>query len=53
MILSGYIFLNLVRNCPNGSKENKKLLSNKNKIHSFIDDNFVYVIYQRLSNKRE
>ena len=35
---------------PNGSKENKKLLSNKNKIHSFMDDNFVYVnihqIYQ-------
>tara|TARA_B100000683_G_scaffold119042_1_gene117038 strand:+ start:7563 stop:8420 length:858 start_codon:yes stop_codon:yes gene_type:complete len=32
---------------PNGSKEYKKLLSNKNKIHSFMDDNFVYVIYIR------
>ena len=32
---------------PNGSKENKKLLSNKNKIHSFMDDNFVYIIYIR------
>lgn len=32
---------------PNGSKENKKLLSNKNKIHSFMDDNFVYVIFIR------
>ena len=32
---------------PNGSKENKKLLSNKNKIHSFIDDSFVYVIFIR------
>ena len=32
---------------PNGSKENKKLLSNKNKIHSFMDDNFVYVVYIR------
>ncbi|MAO70934.1 MAG: hypothetical protein CMD02_00305 [Flavobacteriales bacterium] len=32
---------------PNGSKENKKLLSNKNKIHSFMDDNFIYIIFVR------
>lgn len=30
---------------PNGSKENKKLLSFKNKIHSFMDDNFVYIMF--------
>jgi len=40
---------------PNGSKENKKLLSYKNKIHSFTDDKFVYIIlirdYQIKGNK--
>ena len=32
---------------PNGPKEVKKLLSYKNKIHNFIDDNFVYIMFIR------
>ena len=43
---STWIYLSeLTQKIPNVSKVNNKLLSNKNKIHSFTDDNFIYIVY--------
>ena len=43
---SNWIYLSeLTQKIPNVSKLNNKLLSNKNKIHSFTDDNFIYIVY--------
>ena len=43
---SNWIYLSeLTQKIPNVSKVNNILLSNKNKIHSFTDDNFIYIVY--------
>ena len=43
---STWIYLSeLTQKIPSASKVNNKLLSNKNKIHSFTDDNFIYIVY--------
>ena len=43
---STWIYLSeLTQKIPNLSKVNNKLLFNKNKIHSFTDDNFIYIVY--------
>ncbi len=43
---STWIYLSeLTQKIPNVSKVNNILLSNKNKIHSFTDDNYIYIVY--------
>jgi len=43
---SVWVYLSeVIQKLPSGVKDNNKLLSYKNKIHSFTDDNFIYLLF--------